>query len=572
MNHGTRFSAFGGVVLIASILGCSGDTSDVIDTGGDASTQDVFRSDVATSDIRLDQRTPDGPLHDVVSEARDAAPDTHVVPDAMPDATDAHAVDGAEASAPDASDGANPPADAQPDADANVETDGAGDGSADAKSDSNSDSGADASDGGDLDGSEQADALQEAEAAPEAGPSLCSIVQDGLVAAWSLDGTLKSRITGANPLATGAGSSALGFAAGVGGGQGLQLDGNSFAETPNAASLNITDALTMSAWVTASSFDGRIIDKIIAGVGDGYLLDGYGGYLRAIVGSRLVLSTTPAPTGVTPVHVAAVFTGGATPQIRLFVNGVRTDTQDVASGAIPTNTLTLRIGADSNGNNKWNGLIDEPAIWSRALSDQEIAILFAEQLAGTCGAASGGCVACASAKACSASGDCLSGVCQTTCQAAGCSDAVQNGLEVATDCGGGCGARLLARIAVCIDGSDWLHMQGTTGWFTHGSYDAAGQHSDCAAWNMRYVVGVNGTNGALDWPNGWGSPSSTFTLPIAVPSVDGALSINPLSARGSVTVTQNPVSGNSYEGILLIDDDSPGGAAVYDFEVLETCN
>jgi hypothetical protein len=322
MNHWTKCSALGGVVLIASTLGCSGDSTEIIDTyedasiqDGDAQTQDSFRPDVHTSDTTQDQKTPDGPLPDGGSDARDARPDTNVVPDARPDATDAHPVDSSEASTPDAQ------PDAWPDADASADSDAAND--ADEAGDSSPDTEAAGGDSGDLDasdGSEQADGTDGAEAAADAGPTLCSILQDGLVAAWSLDSTLQSRLSGGNPLAIGTGSSALGFGAGVGGGEGLLLDGNSFAETPDTAGLQITDALTLSAWVAASTFEGRIIDKITAGQGDGYLLDGYGGHLRAIIGSRLFLGTAAAPTGNTPAHVAAVFTGGSSPQIRLFVN------------------------------------------------------------------------------------------------------------------------------------------------------------------------------------------------------------------------------------------------------------
>jgi hypothetical protein len=132
---------------------------------------------------------------------------------------------------------------------------------------------------------------------------------------------------------------------------------------------------------------------------------------------------------------------------------------------------------------------------------------------------------------------------------------------------GGC--RELGVVAVCIDGSDWLHIQGTKGWFTHGSYEAAGTHSDCSTFGMLGVVTVNGTNTPLTWPNGSGTgqPSSTFTLPLAVPTVDGTLLLTPVQARAGLSVSANPASTNSYEGDIFIDDSAIPGAAVYDFRI-----
>ena len=136
-----------------------------------------------------------------------------------------------------------------------------------------------------------------------------------------------------------------------------------------------------------------------------------------------------------------------------------------------------------------------------------------------------------------------------------------------TQDGGGC--EELAVVAVCVDGSDWLHIQGATGWFTHGSYDAAGAHPDCVALGMSGVGTVNGTNTPLAWPNGDGAgqPSSTFALPLAVPTVDGTLLLTPVQARGGLSVTTNPSSTDGYDGVIFIDDSAISGAAVYEFKI-----
>jgi hypothetical protein len=86
---------------------------------------------------------------------------------------------------------------------------------------------------------------------------------------------------------------------------------------------------------------------------------------------------------------------------------------------------------------------------------------------------------------------------------------------------------------------------------------------------MLGVVTVDETNTPLTWPNGdgTGQPSSTFTLPLAVPTADGTLLLTPAQARGGLSVTANPASTNSYEGVIFIDDSAIAGPAVYAFKI-----
>ena len=153
-------------------------------------------------------------------------------------------------------------------------------------------------------------------------------------------------------------------------GQAFSFDGaGDFVEVSDDVSLDITTSLSILAWIKPQSVTSvRIIDKITAGVGDGYLLDVLSGKLRFIVGNTLVLSTSNLSLNEFS-HVAGVFDGA---NIKVYVNGVLEGTQPIGI-PLPTNNLSLRIGADSNGNNEFGGLIDEVKIFDVPLTANDIA-------------------------------------------------------------------------------------------------------------------------------------------------------------------------------------------------------
>ncbi len=157
-------------------------------------------------------------------------------------------------------------------------------------------------------------------------------------------------------------------------GQAFRFDGsNDYVEVSDSGSLDITSAITITAWINPSEISSRrIVDKITAGSGDGYLLDIFGGNLRMIVDSRIFQAPAVLSTGSFQ-HVAGVYDGQI---IRLYVNGIESGSFDFGSvAAIPTNNLNLRIGADSTGANVFLGNIDEARIFDNALSASEIRTL-----------------------------------------------------------------------------------------------------------------------------------------------------------------------------------------------------
>jgi hypothetical protein len=146
-----------------------------------------------------------------------------------------------------------------------------------------------------------------------------------------------------------------------------------FSSTPDAPSLDPTSVVTLEAWIDATALGGRIFDKITAGGTNGYLLDTVGNKLRMIVGSQALSTASSLSTG-TWTHVAGVYDGA---NMTVYVNGAAAGTV-AHTGAIPTNALTLRVGADSSGASLFSGLIDEARVYSRALSAADIQALYAE--------------------------------------------------------------------------------------------------------------------------------------------------------------------------------------------------
>ena len=199
--------------------------------------------------------------------------------------------------------------------------------------------------------------------------SVASAALPNTVSRWAADGNALDSVGSNN------GTLINGVTFGTGQfGQAFRLNGtNQYVNIPDSNSLDITNALTISAWINPTTVTSvtsyRIVDKITAGGADGYLLDILTGPLRMIAGNAELLGGTVATN--TFQHVAGVYDGQF---MRLYINGVQVASRDFGSIApIPTNNLSLKIGVDSTGNgNLFSGLIDEVNIFNRALSASEI--------------------------------------------------------------------------------------------------------------------------------------------------------------------------------------------------------
>ena len=88
----------------------------------------------------------------------------------------------------------------------------------------------------------------------------------GIVSWWHADGDYDDAV-GAND---GMSAGAVGFAPGIND-QGFSLSTmpGSFVDVPNDASLQLTSAVTIDAWISMSAPGGRIVDKVTAFSSDG---------------------------------------------------------------------------------------------------------------------------------------------------------------------------------------------------------------------------------------------------------------------------------------------------------------
>ena len=169
-------------------------------------------------------------------------------------------------------------------------------------------------------------------------------------------------------------------------GEAIKLTGQrgSWVEVPDSPSLDITDEITLMAWVHPTQFTNewlRIIVKTWAGDTAPWMVyglyeqggsNGKTGFIMSVDGGREVRCGN-GPSPQLPLnqwtHLAATYDGS---WMKLYYNG-ELKVETAATGRIDTNDVPLSIGRNSEGNREhYVGLIDEVAIWNVALDISEI--------------------------------------------------------------------------------------------------------------------------------------------------------------------------------------------------------
>ena len=148
---------------------------------------------------------------------------------------------------------------------------------------------------------------------------------------------------------------------------------NALVTINNSASLQLSTAMTLEAWVNPSVVSNVWEDVIYKGL-DNYYLEGTSGNGGVPViggtfgGSDVVLNGTAALSANTWSYLAATYDGTTT---RLYVNGVQVASR-AQTGAIMTSTNSLQIGGDSFYGQFFKGIIDEVRIYDVALTAAQI--------------------------------------------------------------------------------------------------------------------------------------------------------------------------------------------------------
>ena len=155
-----------------------------------------------------------------------------------------------------------------------------------------------------------------------------------------------------------------------------------WVEVPDAPSLDITDEITLMLWVHPTQFTGewlRMLVKTWAGDGEPWMV--YGLYQEGGTQGKVgfILSVDKAKEKRSPhgppikkeewTHLAATYDGQVQ---KIYYNGTLKESQKV-TGKIDTNDVPISVGRNNEGDREhYVGLIDEVAIWNKALTKDEI--------------------------------------------------------------------------------------------------------------------------------------------------------------------------------------------------------
>src|SRR3989344_1331875 len=162
-------------------------------------------------------------------------------------------------------------------------------------------------------------------------------------------------------------------------GTGCEFNGtNQYINVSRSPSLNITDAITVEAWIKTSLNGGTGAGEKLAFVRRNFAwalelktTDVADFLLWNETGSLVVLTSTTTLTANQWYHIAGTY-DSSTGVMEFYVNGNKEAT-GTHKGRIFTNNTDLITISSNNGTEVFfNGTIDEVRIWNRALSEQEI--------------------------------------------------------------------------------------------------------------------------------------------------------------------------------------------------------
>ena len=203
---------------------------------------------------------------------------------------------------------------------------------------------------------------------------MVSTLLNGLVSYWKLDtnnATQPDEVGGNDGTVTGATFTSSGKIGGA-----YSFDGT--GDYINIATTNGLDTpsnITISAWIKTSDLNGALFDKRDSS-SDGYGMFIFNGYLHLRINANIQNSTGTYISDNVWHYVVATYDGT---YIRLYVDGTIDDTPlNIGLSTINTPHDAVIGYLFDLSTTIWNyiGLIDEVAIWNRALTTDEITELF----------------------------------------------------------------------------------------------------------------------------------------------------------------------------------------------------
>jgi len=169
-------------------------------------------------------------------------------------------------------------------------------------------------------------------------------------------------------------------------GKALSFDGvDDYVDCGSHSSLNMADEITIEAWVKPASSGerdwGRIVDKLDGSTRKGYSFHMLGGTSQLNV-KFYANSADDSINKNEWTHVAATYDKNAgSNNLKIYING-KVDNQDTDADAIMTSSANFQIGNSQNFARAFDGIIDEVAIYSKALTPEEIEAHYLAKSAG----------------------------------------------------------------------------------------------------------------------------------------------------------------------------------------------
>ena len=166
-------------------------------------------------------------------------------------------------------------------------------------------------------------------------------------------------------------------------GRAARLDGLRYFSLGDVADYDFYDPFTVSAWVRAENATGGIVARYRAEGPKGYGLFLVDGKLQlrldtASISDRTRVESLDAVPPGEWTHVAGTYDGTRnTDGMRLYVNGSRVAAKSLIDESLNATRIDepLRIGYGPEPGDRFQGLIDDARVYSRALSDEETAVL-----------------------------------------------------------------------------------------------------------------------------------------------------------------------------------------------------
>lgn len=153
-----------------------------------------------------------------------------------------------------------------------------------------------------------------------------------------------------------------------------------YIEVPDTLDLDITQSLTLAAWVKASNQDdfARLISREQSGVGNRQYnlgFDSSGNYPRSVVDTSAGAFSVVGTTSITDnnwYHVAMTFEADG--ELRMYVDGGMPEASVSVSGSLVSKSADVTVGVASHLPEKdsFDGLMDEVRVYNRALSAADI--------------------------------------------------------------------------------------------------------------------------------------------------------------------------------------------------------